>query len=107
MLRVNYEKWDHTPDALRLFALEAPHPRTRERFWALYEMTRGLSATQVAQALDRHDETVHHWIHQYNERGPCALSFVRTGGRPPFARRSPRPWPSNFAKPSSNSASPL
>ena len=106
MLRVNYRKWDHTPDALRYFALEAPHPRTRERFLALYEMTQGQSATQVAQSLNRHDETVHHWVHQYNERGPSALSFVRTGGRPPFALRSPKLSPNYSAKPSSSSASP-
>jgi transposase-like protein len=106
MLQVNYRKWDHTPDALRYLALEAPHPRTRERFLALYEITRGQSATQVAQSLNRHDETVHHWIHQYNERGPLALRFVRTGGRPPFALRSPKLSSNNSAKPSSNSASP-
>jgi hypothetical protein len=106
MLRVDYLKWGHTPDGLRYFALEAPHPRTRERFLALYEMTRGQSATQVAQSLNRNDETVHHWVHQYNERGPSALCFVRTGGRPPFALRLPKRSPNNSAKPSSSSASP-
>jgi len=28
------------------------------------------------------------WLHLYNTRGPEALIYQRTGGRPPFARRS-------------------
>jgi Homeodomain-like domain len=106
MLRVNCAKWNHTPQHLLLFAQEAPHQRTRERFLALYEITQGKSATQVAHALEREDETVHTWVHRYNEQGAQALMFVRTGGRPPFALRSPPHWVTCFNRPSSNSASP-
>ena len=28
------------------------------------------------------------WLHLYNTGGPEALAYQRTGGRPPFARRS-------------------
>lgn len=91
MLRVNHQKWDHTPDHLRLFAVEAPHRRTRERFAALYEITQGNNATQVARQIGRTDETVHSWVHTYNEAGPQALIYGRPGGRPPFVRSSSRP----------------
>jgi transposase len=90
LLRVEYQKWGHDPEVLRLFALEAPHPRTRERFLALYEVSQGRSATQVAQGTGRHDQTIHKWIHLYNHRGEAALIYRRTGGRPPFVLRSKR-----------------
>jgi hypothetical protein len=31
------------------------------------------------------------WLHHYNAAGPAALSYQRTGGRPPFARTSRPP----------------
>ncbi len=36
----------------------------------------------------RHPQTVMEWLHLYNTRGPEALVYQRTGGCPPFARRS-------------------
>jgi hypothetical protein len=39
MLRVDHARWDQTPVDLRRLATSAPHPRTRERFLALYEIT--------------------------------------------------------------------
>ena len=39
MLRVEYARWGQTPADLRRLAMSAPHPRTRERFLALYEIT--------------------------------------------------------------------
>ena len=36
MLRVEYARLDQTPADLRELAMSAPHPRTRERFLALY-----------------------------------------------------------------------
>jgi hypothetical protein len=73
MLRVEYARWDQTPADLRELAMSASHPRTRERFLALYEITQESCATR---------------LHLYNTRGPEALVYQRTGGRPPFARRS-------------------
>ena len=87
---MDYQKWGHDPERLRLFALEALHPRTRERFLALYEVSQGVSATQIALRTGRHDQTVHNWVHQYNEAGADALLYRRTGGRPPFVRSSSR-----------------
>lgn len=92
MLQIAYERWDQSPEDLRMFAQEAPHRRTRERFLALYEITQGKNATQVAQQIGREDETVHTWVHRYNELGAQALVFKRCGGRPPFALKSNRRW---------------
>lgn len=88
MLRVDCSRWDQTPDDLRRLALEAPHARTRERFLALYEITQAHSAAAVASEAARHHQTVIAWVHAYNERGPDALSFVHTGGHPPFVHAS-------------------
>ena len=60
-----------------------------QRYLALYEMTQGKSATRVAQMLNRHDETIHDWVHQYNEQGPQALVYVRTGGSPAISAPMP------------------
>jgi transposase len=68
----------------------ASHPRTRERFLALYDIAQGTNATVVATRIGRHFQSVQNWVHAYNQRGPQALSFVRTGGRPPFVLASNR-----------------
>ena len=97
MLRVDLARWGQTPEDLRLLALNAPHARTRERALALFDLAHGTCATQFALRTGRHPQTVMGWVHAYNERGPDALAFRRTGGRPPFApgsrpaRRCARP----------------
>jgi hypothetical protein len=68
--------------------MNAPHPRTRERFLALYDITQASCATRVAERTCRHPQTVMEWLHLSNIRGPEALVYQRTGGHPPFARRS-------------------
>ena len=88
MLRVDPARWGQTPEDLRSLALSAPHPRTRERALALFDIARGSCATQVALRTGRRAQTVMDWVHAYTERGPEALAFRRTGGRPPFAPRS-------------------
>jgi transposase len=91
MLRVEYARWDQTPADLRELAMSASHPRTRERFLALYEITQESCATRVAAQARRHPQTVMEWLHLYNTRGPEAISapppFVRKS-RPASARRS-------------------
>ena len=86
MLRVEYARWGQTPADLRELAMSASHPRTRERFLALYEITQESCATRGAERTRRHPQTVMEWLHLYNTRGPEALAYQRTG--PPFARRS-------------------
>lgn len=91
MLKVVHESHSQTLEDLRTLALEAPHPRTRERFLALYEIASGAAnATEVARRTGRNHQTVHDWVHLYNEQGPQALEYARTGGRPPFVPSSSR-----------------
>ncbi len=90
MLRIDHARWGQTPADLRRLATTAPHPRTRERFLAPYEIARDGCATRVAEDTGRHPQTVMDWVHLYNASGPVALGCERTGGRPPFAR-APRP----------------
>ena len=42
------------------------------------------NATSWAAEIGRSDETVLKWVHTYNEQGPTALLYQRTGGRPLF-----------------------
>ena len=100
MLRVDYARWGGTAEDLRHVALSAPHARTRERALALYEITQGSCATRVAACTGRHAQTIMDWVHAYNAQGPGTLAFRRTGGRPPFARRSQRRFETRSAPPS-------
>lgn len=84
MLKVQLEKWQQTPESLRELALKAEHPRTRERLLALYEISQGLNATQVAQRSERNPQTVMEWVHRYNARGLESMSYHRSGGHPPL-----------------------
>src|SRR3954467_6170942 len=86
MLRVEYARCGKAPADLRQLATSAPHSRTRVRFLALYEITQENCATRVAERTRRHAQTVMEWLHLYNTRGPEALTYQRTGGRPPLAR---------------------
>ena len=88
MLRVDHERWGQTERDLRDLSLSAPHARSRERFLALHEIARGDCASEVAKHTGRHPQTVMGWLHRYNEGGPEAVQYRRTGGRPPFAQRS-------------------
>ncbi|MDQ2760300.1 MAG: helix-turn-helix domain-containing protein [Actinomycetota bacterium] len=102
MLRVDHARWGQTPEDLRHLATSAAHQRTRERFLVLYEITQVRCATRVAARTARHPQTVMEWLHLYNERGPEALAYRRTGGRPPFAR-SLRPGSAQRSAPPSRS----
>jgi len=83
VLRVDCARWGQTPEDLRHLALSAPHARTRERALALFDITQHRCATQVAVRTGRRAHTVMEWVHAYNQGGPDALTFRRTGGRRP------------------------
>ena len=95
MIRVDYARWGQTPEDLRhlalSLALSAPHARTRERALALFDITQHSCATQVAVRTGRRAHTVMDWVHAYNQGGPDALAFRRTGGRRPFFARAAKP----------------
>jgi hypothetical protein len=91
MVRPDTATWNQTPDDLRRLATESPHPRTRERFLALYQIATGNSnATRWAAQIGRCDECVMGWVHAYNQRGPEAMTYRRTGGTAPLLRRRRR-----------------
>ena len=87
MLTVEMAAWGQTEEDLREQALTASHPRTRERFMALFEIVNGSNATQVGLTRGRNPQTVMDWVHRYNQQGPSALTYQRTGGAPPLCRK--------------------
>jgi hypothetical protein len=89
MQRPEIEAWDQSVDDLRRLAIDAPHPRTRERFQALFMIASGAAnASAWANQTGREDETVLGWVHRYNAAGPQAMAYHRTGGAPPFCHRT-------------------
>ena len=101
MFRVEYARWGQSPEDLRSLALSAPHARTRERALALFEITQGRCATRLAGRTGRHPQTVMGWVHAYNQGGPDALAFRRTGGRRPLFVRSAKPSLARWSVPPS------
>jgi hypothetical protein len=91
MLHVDHDRWGQSAADLRDLAVRASHARSRERFLALHEIVQGRCATEVAERTGRRPQTVMDWLHRYNNHGPAALLYRRSGGRPPFARRLPPP----------------
>jgi hypothetical protein len=90
MVRVEIQKWGQSLDDLRRLALQADHHRTRERFLALSLIADGTyNATTWAAQFGRQDDTVLSWVHTYNQEGPGALTYRRTGGAPPLRPRRP------------------
>jgi hypothetical protein len=89
VLRVDHQRWGQTVADLRHLALSAAHPRSRERFLALHEIAEGRCATVVGERTGRRAQTVMGWLHTYNDHGPEALTYQRSGGRPPFVQRLP------------------
>ena len=85
MIKVELAKWRQTPEDLRLASLNEAHPRSRERFQALYLIASGrFNATTCAAHIGRQDETVLRWVHRYNRHGPGALVYRHSGGRSPL-----------------------
>jgi transposase len=89
MIKVQMAKWRQTVEDLRLASLTQTHPRSRERFQALYLIASGqFNATACAAHIGRQDETVLGWVHLYNRHGPDALAYRHTGGRSPLLLHS-------------------
>src|SRR4051794_9855150 len=105
MVRVEMTKWGQTLEDLRRASVSATHRRSRERFQALDLIASGrFNATTCAAHIGRQDETVPGWVRRYNEHGPDALAYRRTGGRAPLlirARLDGLPRSSRRAAPSS------
>jgi transposase len=61
---------------------DAPTARKRERWHAIWLMTRGMSAVQVAEALERDAHTIGDGLDALREKGPTALAFEQSDGPP-------------------------
>ena len=104
MVRVEMAKWGQTLEDLRHTSVHAAHRRSRGRFQALYLIASGrFNATTCATHIGRQDETVLGWVHRYNEHGPDALTYRRTGGRSPLLTS---PGPSRSLRSSRTAARP-
>jgi hypothetical protein len=89
MIKVELAKWGQTVADLRQASLNEAHPRSRERFQALYLIASGqFNASACAAHIGRQDETVLRWVHLYNRHGPRVLSYRHTGGRSPLLLNS-------------------
>lgn len=84
MLRVEHDRWGQSRLDLRRAAISAINERTRERFFALYDIAGGLSATKVAEQSQRNHQTVQEWVKRYNAGGPDTIVYRQTGGRSPL-----------------------
>lgn len=89
MLRPDLSTWGHTPADLRRLAVQAQHPRSRERLFALFMITSGqTNATTWAAHIGRAKEAVLNWVHQYNLAGLEGVIYRHTGGRSPLLTQS-------------------
>ncbi len=84
MVRPDFEKWNQTAEDMRRLSIEADHPRSRERFQALYMIGSGQdNASHWAQSIKRQKQTVLKWVHRYNEAGAESIPYQHTGGAQP------------------------
>jgi hypothetical protein len=89
MLAPHPTRWQQTASDLLALALNAKHPRTRERFLALHYLTvHGGGATAYAASTQRDRITVMDWVHKYNQYGPEAMHYQHTGGVAPLFQRN-------------------
>jgi transposase len=83
--------WQLDMRAVRERMYRAPTPRERERWHALWLLSQGWSAVQVAEALERDAHTIGDWVADFERAGPAGMAFEQTGGPPPPSNRSSRP----------------
>ena len=82
MVRPDFKKWDQSAEDIRQLSIKAEHPRSRERFQALYMIGTGQrNASQWAKSINRQKQTVLGWVHHYNDYGPDSLHYQHSGGR--------------------------
>ncbi len=86
-----FGRWQVDVRQVREAVYRAPSPRERERWHALWLLSRGLSQAEVADALERDAHTISEWLEAFSEKGPASLAFEQTGGSPPPSTRRPRP----------------
>jgi hypothetical protein len=80
-------RWEVDERGLRERMYRAPTPRERERWHALWLLSRGMSEARVGQALERDPHTIGQWLATFGEVGPTGMGFEQTGGPPPSSTR--------------------
>jgi transposase len=61
---------------------QAKERRMYERYQAIYLYLKGKSVKEIAETLDRSDETVNNYIHRYQTGGLSALQMKYSSGAP-------------------------
>jgi Homeodomain-like domain len=84
-------RWQIDERGVRERMYRAPTPRERERWHALWLLSRGWSAARVAEALERDPHTIGGWLATFGAAGPSGMGFEQTGGPPPPSTRTSRP----------------
>lgn len=79
--KVELTKHGETKETLTRQLLEAPHPRLRERLWAVLWIADGMTIQEVAQRLNRDRHTVGEWLTAFNVGGVAGLT-PQFPGRP-------------------------
>jgi Homeodomain-like domain len=83
--------WQLDGGQVRRQMYEAPHPRERERWHALWLLEQGWTQVQVAQALEHDAHTIGDWVEAFRQQGPAGLQFTAHGGAPPSSTRPSKP----------------
>ena len=75
--------WNLDLGQVRQRVYDAPHPRERERWHALWLLGQGWT-----QLHDAH--TIGNWVEAFRQQGPAGLLFTPYGGAPPPSTPAPR-----------------
>ena len=75
------EQWQRDARDLRRRMILAPTPRKRERWYALWLLAQGWTASAVAEALDRDPHTIGRCDGVFGQGGRRALILEQSGGR--------------------------
>jgi transposase len=76
-------QWDVDERGVRERMYRSATPRERERWHALWLISRGWSEARVGEALERDPHTIGEWLHRFETEGPAGMAFEQTGGSPP------------------------
>jgi transposase len=77
------EHWELDGREVRERMYRSGTPRERERWHAIWLLTRGWTEGQVAEALERDPHTIGEWLAEFRRVGPSSLAFEQSGGSPP------------------------
>ena len=84
------KQWNLDDRAVRDRVYRAATPRERERWHAVWLVSRGWSQARVAQELERDPETIGEWLRALQVDGPTGMAFEQSGGPPPSSTPQPK-----------------